>query len=200
MIRAPAAGNVAAAGRERKAMERWKLAAEYSGFRMHKGDALVSVAGDGPRARRLSPKKSQRIRNHSPTGFEWGYEGSGPAQLALAILLDFSGDDAELAQHFYQDFKRHFVARWPSAGAGIQGGWKLAGEVIANWLRAQGAAGNSWREPGGDLDGPEPSPGEAQALLKLAMAPEPASSAGSSAAELAAARLRSRIRRGRGGR
>lgn len=28
------------------------------------------------------------IANHSPTGFEWGYSGSGPAQLALAILHD----------------------------------------------------------------------------------------------------------------
>lgn len=29
--------------------------------------------------------------NHSPDGFEWGYGGSGPAQLALAILADFLG-------------------------------------------------------------------------------------------------------------
>lgn len=28
------------------------------------------------------------VRNHSPTGFSWGYNGSGPAQLALAILCD----------------------------------------------------------------------------------------------------------------
>src|SRR5262245_22144387 len=28
------------------------------------------------------------LRNHSPTGFEWGYGGSGPAQLALALLVD----------------------------------------------------------------------------------------------------------------
>ena len=32
--------------------------------------------------------------NHSPTGFEWGYRGSGPAQLALAILADHLGEDA----------------------------------------------------------------------------------------------------------
>jgi len=32
--------------------------------------------------------------NHSPTGFEWGSGGSGPAQLALAILADHLGDDA----------------------------------------------------------------------------------------------------------
>src|SRR5262249_40617485 len=31
------------------------------------------------------------IRNHSPTGFEWGYGGSGPAQLALAIIADHIG-------------------------------------------------------------------------------------------------------------
>src|SRR5262245_1194599 len=28
------------------------------------------------------------LRSHSPTGFEWGYGGSGPAQLALALLAD----------------------------------------------------------------------------------------------------------------
>jgi len=31
------------------------------------------------------------IRNHSPTGFNCGYQGSGAAQLALAILADFIG-------------------------------------------------------------------------------------------------------------
>src|SRR5258708_6180172 len=31
------------------------------------------------------------IRNHSPTGLEWGYGGSGPAQLALALVADCCG-------------------------------------------------------------------------------------------------------------
>jgi hypothetical protein len=44
------------------------------------GDVLV----DGVK---LDPKPSQKLRNHSPDGFAWGYPGSGPAQLALAILL-----------------------------------------------------------------------------------------------------------------
>lgn len=35
----------------------------------------------------ISPDQSLRFRNHSPDGFEWSYGGSGPAQLALAILL-----------------------------------------------------------------------------------------------------------------
>ncbi|HXR05085.1 MAG TPA: DUF6166 domain-containing protein [Verrucomicrobiae bacterium] len=35
------------------------------------------------------------LYNHSPTGFEWGYGGSGPAQLALAILADHLGNADE---------------------------------------------------------------------------------------------------------
>jgi len=36
------------------------------------------------------------LRNHSPTGLEWGYGGSGPAQPALALAADVLRDDAEL--------------------------------------------------------------------------------------------------------
>lgn len=56
----------------------------------------------------LSPKKSQKVRNHSPDGFNWGYGGSGPAQLALAILLEFV--DVPIALAFYQDFKWKYIA------------------------------------------------------------------------------------------
>jgi len=48
------------------------------------------------------------LRNHSPTGFEWGYGGSGPAQLAIAILADCIGE--QLALLHYQEFKRLVVA------------------------------------------------------------------------------------------
>ena len=51
------------------------------------------------------------VRNHSPTGFAWGYGGSGPAQLALALLLDATGSEL-LALRHYQEFKRQFVAGW----------------------------------------------------------------------------------------
>jgi len=37
-------------------------------------------------SRKLSPRLG--VINHSPDGFSWGYSGSGPAQLALAILCD----------------------------------------------------------------------------------------------------------------
>jgi len=48
------------------------------------------------------------LRNHSPTGPEWGYGGSGPAQLALAILCDALGEHAGLCH--YQDFKFAVIA------------------------------------------------------------------------------------------
>ena len=53
--------------------------------------------------------------NHSPTGFECGYGGSGPAQLALAIIARlFDNDDLAIALH--QDFKRRYVASFPRNG------------------------------------------------------------------------------------
>jgi DNA topoisomerase IB len=50
-----------------------------------------------------------RYVNHSPTGFEWGFLGSGPAQLAFAILLDHYGAPGP-ALLFYQDFKEREIA------------------------------------------------------------------------------------------
>lgn len=48
------------------------------------------------------------LRNHSPTGFGWGYGGSGPAQLALALLADVLGDD-DRALRLYQQFKWRLI-------------------------------------------------------------------------------------------
>jgi len=59
----------------------------------------------------LSPLKSQQIVNHSPDGFLWGYGGSGPSQLALAILLEVT--DKETAIKYYQDFKFDIIAKLP---------------------------------------------------------------------------------------
>jgi len=59
----------------------------------------------------LSPLESQKIVNHSPDGFLWGYDGSGPSQLALAILLEVT--DKETAIKYYQDFKFDVIAKLP---------------------------------------------------------------------------------------
>ena len=44
----------------------------------------------------LSPARSQKVYNHSPNGFNWGYGGSGPAQLALAMMLELTGGEMKL--------------------------------------------------------------------------------------------------------
>jgi len=50
------------------------------------------------------------VVNHSPTGLSWGYGGSGPCQLALALLCDAIGKERALA--IYQEFKEEQVAKW----------------------------------------------------------------------------------------
>jgi len=83
--------------------------------------AIVTVDG-----RRLNPRFD--LWNHSPTGFEWGHHGSGPAQLALAILADHLGND-EQALNFYQRFKWRIIAELPD------GSWTLTSEQIEQTLQ-----------------------------------------------------------------
>jgi Family of unknown function (DUF6166) len=75
------------------------------------GERLVYRIGDGF-CTALSPRLD--LRNHSPTGFNWGYGGSGPAQLALAVLADHLKDE-EQALKLYQDFKLKVIATLPQA-------------------------------------------------------------------------------------
>lgn len=58
----------------------------------------------------LSPEHSLQVINHSPDGFAWGYGGSGPAQLALAILLTVTNE--EDAQRLHQQFKEDYVMKF----------------------------------------------------------------------------------------
>ena len=51
----------------------------------------------------------------SPTGFEWGYLGSGPADLALNILLYATGDRDFARRHFLR-FRNEVIARIPQPG------------------------------------------------------------------------------------
>lgn len=86
---------------------------------------VAEVTVDG---RPLNPRLD--LWNHSPTGFEWGYGGSGPAQLALALLADHLGDTDQAVQ-LHQDFKFVVVAK-------LDREWKLTSEQIdqaLKWLR-----------------------------------------------------------------
>jgi Family of unknown function (DUF6166) len=59
--------------------------------------------------REVRPERSLRVRNHSPDGFSWGDGGNGPAQLALALLLEIATE--EMALLWYQDVRSHIVAQ-----------------------------------------------------------------------------------------
>lgn len=83
--------------------------------------AEVTVNG-----RPLNPRLD--LWNHSPTGFEWGYGGSGPAQLALALLADFLGNERE-AVALHQAFKDAVVARLPNVS------WTLTEVQVAETLK-----------------------------------------------------------------
>ncbi len=76
-------------------------------------DGCEVVVTDGSRTRDLDPRHD--LRNHSPDGFNWGYGGSGPAQLALALAADALGDD-ERAQRVYQPLKFKVVGRLQGDG------------------------------------------------------------------------------------
>lgn len=56
----------------------------------------------------LDPARSQKIWNHSPDGFNWGYGGSGPAQLALSILLELLPEEQALKH--YSDLRANIIS------------------------------------------------------------------------------------------
>ncbi len=86
-------------------------------------DCAVQVVHDGD-VHPLNPRLD--LRDHSPTGLEWGYGGSGPAQLALAILAQVVGDERALA--LYQDYKWDVVTALPYAS------WTITSEQVERWV------------------------------------------------------------------
>lgn len=66
--------------------------------------------------------------DHSPTGFECGYHGSGPAQLAYAILRYELGGRA-LALEFYQRYKQDVIAALPQ-----DQNWAISTGDVRRWL------------------------------------------------------------------
>jgi len=66
------------------------------------------------------------LANHSPSGFSWGYLGSGCSQLALALIADAT-EDSKLALKYYQEFKKEFVSKFKEA-------WYLTDKEIKAWI------------------------------------------------------------------
>jgi hypothetical protein len=71
--------------------------------------------------------KRYDLLSASPSGFEYGYGGSGPAQLAIAILAHAYDD--EFACEHYQRFKREVVSELPEEG------WTLRTSDLDAWRR-----------------------------------------------------------------
>jgi hypothetical protein len=94
----------------------------YEGGRSLAG-AKVTVDG-----RPLDPRFD--LKRLSPTGFEWTYEGTGPAQLALALLADHLGDDTK-ALALHDAFMRTVVAD-------LDNSWELTSVEIDAALKAIG--------------------------------------------------------------
>ena len=69
-------------------------------------------------------QERQDLVNHSPTGIAWGYGGSGPAQCAFAVLMDYFGDE-ERTRALYQQFKFSVIARFAA-----NSDWTLSGRQV----------------------------------------------------------------------
>jgi hypothetical protein len=98
----------------------------YQGRRTPEG-CIVAVHEEGGEPQPLNLRLD--LRNHSPTGAEWGYGGSGPAQLALALAADVLGDDRR-AQGVYQQLKFKLIGRLPREG------WTLTEDDLRSTIAA----------------------------------------------------------------
>lgn len=78
----------------------------------------------------LLPEESWKIYKHTTDPDDWcnwGYAGSGPAQLALAIMLRFCRK--EEAVSIYQAFKFDVIAKLPG-----DRDFAIPNERVHNWL------------------------------------------------------------------
>lgn len=93
----------------------------YQGIRRDMG-ASVTWTRQGEARTNSLPVRLDLV-NHSPDGFEWGYPGSGPAQLAFALCLHVL-DDETRARRVYQAVKDRLLVPMQ------QRTWSLTGGAI----------------------------------------------------------------------
>jgi len=116
-------------------------------YRGYRGTWDGSVYVEAQRINTLKQPMGEttRLRHlvfHSPSGFGWGYAGSGPADLALSILADYFGEYEQLVGEYqvltyghdsrtvglHQMFKQDFLAN-------IQDNtWEINSLDIEKWL------------------------------------------------------------------
>ena len=92
----------------------------YAGERTLKGSLVTADGAPLPDGR--------AIKLFSRTGFEWGFEGPGPRQLALAMLLHHLNDPAQ-ALALSQPLMQQVIATLDNA-------WQMTGEELSTTLQA----------------------------------------------------------------
>ena len=95
------------------------MAVTYRGVRTPTG-ATVTACRDA------DPAPLVHIERHSPDGYEWGYHGSGPLDLAYSILCDFASPG--LANAAYRQFAHRVIATLPHAE------WTITARQISDFL------------------------------------------------------------------
>jgi hypothetical protein len=121
--------------------EGWRVPDSFSGTTNTVSDVVVE---------RIDGKTRTALRHivvHSPTGFNWSYQGSGPSDLALSLLVDALGETLQGTQqdrsvvhyartrwqeesrawHLHHDFKRAYVAHWGDR-------WRITQTEILSWV------------------------------------------------------------------
>jgi hypothetical protein len=108
-------------------------------------EVVSRASGDHLVADDIRPCDCRRlalVTYHSPDGIEWGYPGSGPADLALSILADYFQEEKEQvlaalkslwaprskAAALHEDFKAQFLAQEQ------RDEWRIRADVIEVWL------------------------------------------------------------------
>lgn len=109
----------------------------YYATRCNLGGTIGVKEEDGSR------RTLRHVVLHSPTGLEWGYGGSGPADTALSILADYfdekpsssalafgrlADDPMPRCLEHHQNFKWKFIAPAPREG------FEITTEQIDDWI------------------------------------------------------------------
>lgn len=85
------------------------------------------IEGRPAQVRALELADALKWRQHHTGAFDWGYMGSAPRQLALAILLAV-GFDVPTCVQFYTRFCESYVRHFPADS------WQLGKATIILWL------------------------------------------------------------------
>lgn len=100
-------------------MDKKIIATYYEGHKVRIGVAEVNVktinSDYSKNVEKLDPRYD--LRDHSQDGFEWGYVGSGPSQLAIALcshVLSVWGNQSngdEIATTVYHEYSRRVISK-----------------------------------------------------------------------------------------